>query len=116
MPSIGSIADRVRQSASDSAFEVRVLREAGILELLRPDTAAKIAYTFVRWGASPGCGIAIAALHHPEATAIVDERGELTYEELHRRSNALAHGLGKLGIGFGDGVGIMCRNHRGFVE
>jgi fatty-acyl-CoA synthase len=116
MPIIGSIAARVRQSASDSAFEVRVLRESGILELLRPDTAAKIAYTFVRWGASPACGIGIAALHHPEATAIVDERGELTYEELHRRSNALARGFEKLGIGFGDGVGIMCRNHRGFIE
>jgi fatty-acyl-CoA synthase len=116
MPSIGSITARVRQSASDSAFEVRVLRESGILELLRPDTAAKIAYTFVRWGASPACGIGVAALHHPEATAIVDERGELTFEELHRRSNALARGFEKLGIGFGDGVGIMCRNHRGFVE
>jgi fatty-acyl-CoA synthase len=116
MPIIGSIAARVRQSASDSAFEVRVLREAGILELLRPDTAAKIAYTFVRWGASPACGIAIAALHHAEATAIIDERGALTYEELHLRTNSLARAFEKMGIGFGDGIGIMCRNHRGFVE
>src|SRR5690348_14939230 len=116
MPSIGSIAARVRQSASDSAFEMRVLREAGILELLPPATAAKIAYTWVRWGASPACGIAIAALHHPEATAIIDERGSLTFEELHRRSNSLARAFEKMGIGFGDGIGIMCRNHRGFIE
>jgi fatty-acyl-CoA synthase len=116
MPSLGSIAARVRQSASDSVFEARVLREAGILELIRPDKAARIGLTFVRWGASPALGIAAAAIHHPDATAIVDERGSLSYEELHRRSNALAHAFERMGIGFGDGVGIMCRNHRGFVE
>ena len=31
MPGLASIAARVRQSASDSAFEARVLREAGVL-------------------------------------------------------------------------------------
>ena len=71
---------------------------------------------FVRWGASPATGIATAAINHPDATAIVDERGSLTFEQVHRRSNALAHAFAKMGIGFGDGVGIMCRNHRGFIE
>jgi fatty-acyl-CoA synthase len=116
MPSLASIAARVRQSASDSAFEARVLREAGILGVIRPDKAAKIGMTFVRWGASPALGITAAAIHHPEATAIVDERGSLNFEQLHLRSNALAHSLAEMGVGFGDGIGIMCRNHRGFVE
>ena len=35
---------------------------------------------------------------------------------MHRRSNALAHAFERMGIGYGDGVGIMCRNHRGFIE
>ena len=35
---------------------------------------------------------------------------------MHRRSNALAHAFDEMGIGYGDGVGIMCRNHRGFIE
>ena len=116
MPSLKSIAERVRQSASDSAFEARVLHEAGILGLMRPDKAAKIGITFIRWGASPALGIAAAAIHHPDATAIIDERGSLTFEQLHRRSNALAHAFETMGIGYGDGVGIMCRNHRGFIE
>jgi fatty-acyl-CoA synthase len=47
---------------------------------------------------------------------IVDELGTLTYSEVHTRSNALAHSLSDAGIVEGDGVGIMCRNHRGFVE
>ena len=70
----------------------------------------------MRWGASPALGITTAAIHYPDATAIVDERGSLTFDELHRRSNALAHAFERMGIGYGDGVGIMCRNHRGFIE
>jgi fatty-acyl-CoA synthase len=116
MATLGSIARGIRQSVSDKAFEARVLREAGVLELLRPDTAAKIATTFLRWGASPATGVATAALHHPHETMLIDERGSLSFERVHRRTNALAHSLAAMGIGSGDGVGIMCRNHRGFIE
>jgi fatty-acyl-CoA synthase len=116
MGKLGSIATAARQKASDKAFELNVLREAGILGLQRPDKAAKVASAFLRWGASPALGITTAAIHHPDATALIDERGSLTFEEVHRRSNALAHSFAEMGIGYGDGVGIMCRNHRGFVE
>ena len=47
---------------------------------------------------------------------IVDELGTLTFGEVHARTNALAHALSDAGIGEGDGVAIMCRNHRGFIE
>jgi acyl-CoA synthetase (AMP-forming)/AMP-acid ligase II len=116
MGSLSSIADRVRQSASDLVFEAKVMHEAGIIGVSRPDRAARSLSALVRWGASPATGIATAAIKHPDAIAIVDERGSLTFEEVHRRSNALAHALAKMGIGFGDGVGVMCRNHRGFIE
>src|SRR6478735_4208180 len=116
MASLSSIAASVRQSASDIAFEAKVMHEAGILGVSRPDRAARSLSALVRWGASPATGIATAAIKHPDATAIVDERGSLTFEEVHRRSNALAHALAKMGIGYGDGIGVMCRNHRGFIE
>jgi acyl-CoA synthetase (AMP-forming)/AMP-acid ligase II len=106
----------VRNSIADSIFEARVLREAGILAPMRPDKALRIGATFLRWGASPATGIATAAIHHPHEIAIVDERGSLSFERLHRRSNALAASFAAMGVGFGDGIGIMCRNHRGFVE
>jgi fatty-acyl-CoA synthase len=106
----------LRGSISDSIFEVKVLREAGIVEPMRPDKALKIGGTFLRWGASPATGVTTASIHYPHELAIVDERGALSWERLHRRSNALAHSLAAMGIGHGDGVGIMCRNHRGFVE
>ncbi len=116
MSKLDSIASAVRQAASDKAFEVRVLHEAGVLGLHRPDKSAKVVSAFLRWGASPALGITTAAIHYPHEIALVDERGALSFERLHRRSNALAHSLAEMGIGPGDGVGIMCRNHRGFVE
>jgi fatty-acyl-CoA synthase len=106
----------LRASLADSAFEARVLHEAGIIAPMRPDKALKIGFSFLRWGASPAMGVTTAAIHHPHEIAIVDERGSLSWERLHLRSNALAHSFAELGIGYGDGVGIMCRNHRGFLE
>jgi fatty-acyl-CoA synthase len=47
---------------------------------------------------------------------ILDESGSLTFGAVHRRSNALARALGAQGVGEGDGVAVMCRNHHGFIE
>jgi acyl-CoA synthetase (AMP-forming)/AMP-acid ligase II len=116
MGTIGSIAAGVRQSVSDSVFEAKVLREAGIIGGTRPDKLAKVATTFLRWGASPATGVATAAHKYPHETMLIDERGSLSFERVHRRSNALAHAFAAMGIGPGDGIGVMCRNHRGFIE
>ena len=45
--------------------------------------------------------------------ALVDEIGELTFKQIDRRADALAAALQEFGA---QTVGIMCRNHRGFVE
>jgi acyl-CoA synthetase (AMP-forming)/AMP-acid ligase II len=116
MGKLGSIAAAARQAASDKVFEVKVLREAGVLAPQRPDKSARVISAFVRWGASPALGSTTAAIRHPQETALIDERGSLTFEQMHLRTNSLAHALARMGIGPGDGVGIMCRNHRGFVE
>ncbi|HEX7058836.1 MAG TPA: AMP-binding protein [Solirubrobacterales bacterium] len=116
MPSFNSIVAGMRQSVADAVFEARVLHEAGVIGPVRPDKAAKIGSTFIRWGASPATGIATAAIHHPHETFIVDELGSLSFERVHRRSNALANSFAAMGIGYGDGIGVMCRNHRGFIE
>jgi acyl-CoA synthetase (AMP-forming)/AMP-acid ligase II len=101
---------------SDLLFEARVLREAGVVAPMRPDKAVRVGSTFLRWGASPATGVAAAAIEHPHEIAILDERGSLTWQRLHRRSNALAHAFAGIGIGPGDGIGVMARNHRGFLE
>jgi acyl-CoA synthetase (AMP-forming)/AMP-acid ligase II len=97
-------------------FTARTLAEAGILRPTRPDKALRIANALRRWGPTPAAGYTAAAIRDPGATAIIDELGTLTFEEVHRRTNALAHALSDAGVKEGDGVAIMCRNHRGFVD
>ena len=111
-----ALSASLRAKLADRAFELRVLHDAGILGPVRPDKAIRMGATFVRWGASPATGAKIEAIHYPHETALIDERGSLTFEQVHRRSNAIADALAQMGIRCGDGVGIMCRNHRGFVE
>ena len=113
---IAGLTASLRGTLADRAFELRVLHDAGILGPVRPDKAVKMGATFRRWGASPATGAKIEAIHYPHETALIDERGSLTFEQVHRRSNAIANALAQMGIRCGDGVGIMCRNHRGFVE
>jgi fatty-acyl-CoA synthase len=95
---------------------VRVLVDAGVVRPMRPDRLLKFVQTLVRWGRSPAAGAIALADRFPDETMIVDELGTLTFSEVHTRTNALAHSLSDLGILEGDGVGIMCRNHRGFIE
>jgi acyl-CoA synthetase (AMP-forming)/AMP-acid ligase II len=97
-------------------FNVRTLAGAGVIRPIRPDKLARILRELAKWGASPAAGIAGAAISHPDRTVIEDDAGEMSFEELHRRSNALARGLRGEGVDAGDGVAIMCRNHRGFIE
>ncbi|MEA2193872.1 MAG: hypothetical protein QOG42_306, partial [Solirubrobacteraceae bacterium] len=61
-------------------------------------------------------GYVVAAIRHPGETAIIHDRGALTFADVHRRTNALAHAWSDEGIVEGDAVAILCRNHRGFVE
>src|SRR5205085_7018258 len=69
-----------------------------------------------RWGPTAAAAYAGAAARFGDRVAIVDERGAVTFGEVHRRTNALASELRRSGIAEGDGVAIMCRNHRGFIE
>src|SRR5205807_2366265 len=48
--------------------------------------------------------------------AIRAERGDVTYKELDARTNALANAWRERGLEAGDGVAILVRNHRGFLE
>jgi acyl-CoA synthetase (AMP-forming)/AMP-acid ligase II len=113
---LAGIATRLPTMLGDAVFELRVFAEVGLVRPMRPDKLMRIGERYIRWGASPALGSAANALADPDGIAIVDEAGTLTWEGTHRRSNALAHALRDEGVGEGDGVAIMCRNHRYFVE
>jgi acyl-CoA synthetase (AMP-forming)/AMP-acid ligase II len=63
-----------------------------------------------------GGGIAIAALRHGDRVGLIDELGSLTFAELDQRSSALACALRERGVREGSCVGILARNHRGFLD
>jgi acyl-CoA synthetase (AMP-forming)/AMP-acid ligase II len=113
---LGEIASRLPTALGDGVFQLRTFAEAGLVRPIRPDRLARMAERYVRWGASPALGSATCAISYPDETAIVDEAGTLTFERTHRRSNALARALRDEGVGLGDGVAVMCRNHRYFIE
>jgi fatty-acyl-CoA synthase len=91
------------------------LGRVGVLAPIRPDRAVRTMAAIHRRGAIAGAVVG-AALRHGERTALVDDRGALSFGDLHQRSNALANQLLGLGLEPGDGVAILCRNHRGFID
>jgi non-ribosomal peptide synthetase component F len=68
-----------------------VLVKRGVLRLERPDTAVKSAMKLLQWGMTPAAAFQVSAERFPDEPAIIDEKGSLTFEEVHRRTNALAN-------------------------
>jgi fatty-acyl-CoA synthase len=95
---------------------VATLARAGIIRPQRPDRLVHAGIALIRWGATPAAGYTAAAARYPDDLGLIDESGTLTFREIHERSNALAHALAHEGVGPGDGVAIMCRNHRGWID
>lgn len=89
---------------------------SGLLAPMRPDRYLRIAAAAGREGGTTTVGIAMAAQRCGDRTAIVDERGSLTYTELDRRCDALAAALQRLPGRTPRAIALMCRNHRGFIE
>jgi fatty-acyl-CoA synthase len=82
----------------------------------RPDKALRTLGALRKWGPSSPAAFLGGAIRFPDRAAIIDDRGALSYREVHLRTNALACELRKVGIGERQNVAIMCRNHRGFIE
>jgi fatty-acyl-CoA synthase len=88
---------------------------AGMLGADPPRRAVEVFRAINRLGQFGGA-IAIAAIRHGERIGLIDELGSLTFAELDFRSDALACGLRGRGMREGDCIGILCRNHRGFLD
>ncbi|MFL6238517.1 MAG: AMP-binding protein [Actinomycetes bacterium] len=102
-------------SATKQLSGARALARAGALPV-RPDVMMRTALAARRWGATVAAGVAMNSMRYPDDVALVDDRSSLTWRDLHRRSNALAHVLADRGVRPRQAVALMCRNHRGFVE
>ena len=97
-------------------FTARTLIDAGVVRTQRPDRLLRAGRALLRWGPTPAAGYAASAARYPDEIGIVDDLGTLSFSRIHERTNALADALAGRGISEGDGVAVMARNHRGFVE
>ncbi len=94
----------------------RALLGTGIVHPERIDKTVRVLAALRRWGPSPPAAYKGGAVRFADRAALIDDRGAVTFGEIDERTNALANALRAAGVGEGDDIAIMCRNHRGFVE
>ncbi len=89
---------------------------AGVIAPLRPDKYVRIAAAMARENMGITSGFASAAQRCPDRPGLVDELGTLTWRAIDQRADAFAAALQALPGGPPRVIGLMARNHRGFVE
>jgi acyl-CoA synthetase (AMP-forming)/AMP-acid ligase II len=99
----------------DEAYFAAVCIRSGMVGPELPHKVAQMLLAFERHGMLAGA-VTIGAIRHGDRVAIRDERGDVTYNQLDERTNALANAWREEGLEPGDGVAILVRNHRGFLE
>ncbi|MDG4821959.1 AMP-binding protein [Asanoa sp. WMMD1127] len=83
--------------------------------LLTPGSPRRLALqlrALRRWGFGVGGSLLSAAARSPSRVALIDDAGALTYGSLRDQVVGVAS---RLPVSAGDRVGVLCRNHRGFV-
>lgn len=95
---------------------ISTMARAGVIAPMRPDKYLRIASAMQRENMAITSGFAAAAQRCPDRAGLVDELGILTWRQIDRRADALAAALQALPGGQPDVIGLMARNHRGFVD
>ncbi len=108
--------DKATAVVSQNVTRAKVLAGSGIVRPYSPAVLAKMAKTVLSWGVGPAGGFQALALRNPNGVGLIDEIGPLTNLEIDQRATALADSLRRQGVRPGDGVAVMCRNHRGFLD
>jgi fatty-acyl-CoA synthase len=108
-------ADRLADRVGNEAYYLGCCFRSGMFGVESPQRVAQVGKALVDYGMLGG-GVAVAAIRHPDRTAVIDDRGELTYLELDNRVNAIANAWIAAGLKPKEGVAIMIRNHAGFLE
>ncbi|MEH3130904.1 MAG: acyl-CoA ligase FadD12 [Mycolicibacterium neoaurum] len=112
----GRLARPVVNRVTATVGLVDTMVRAGVIAPLRPDKYLRIAAAMARENMGITSGFASAAQRCGDRVGLIDELGALTWREIDQRADALAAGLQDLPSGEPHVIGIMARNHRGFVE
>ena len=95
---------------------ISTMARAGVIAPMRPDKYLRIVSAMQRENMAITSGFAAAAQRCPDRAGLVDELGILTWRQIDRRADALAAALQALPGGQPEVIGLMARNHRGFVD
>ena len=110
---LGGIRQKLSRAA-EMAKAVKRLHDTGIVDLGNLGATLQTVKNSRVYG--PPATMAIqGGRKYPSLPAVVDERGTLTYRQVDDMSTALARGLKRLGVDEGSVVGLLCRDHRGFI-
>ena len=93
-----------------------ILARANFQLFERPDRLARSLLAMAPWGTTLPGVVAAAAARYPDRIAIHDDDGSITYADVVGSVAADRRGVARRGVGEGSRVGLLCRNHRGFVE
>lgn len=110
-------AAKIQQYAERGSAELHYARkmfDAGAFKIEPPQNVAAMVADIRRWGEF-GMIPALNARRTPDAVAIIDDDGEMTFKELDDAANAVANGLLDIGVKGGDGLALLIRNHRWFL-
>ena len=113
----GRSLSKIQQYLERGSAELHYLRkviESGAFRLEPPQNYAALAADLRKWGEF-GMLPALNARRSPNRAALIDEEGELSYQELDDAVHAVANGLIEKGVRGGDGVALLARNHRWFL-
>ena len=106
---------RIAVRAGDEAYFASACFRAGIFGLEPPSRLAQMALLLQRYGLL-SASLGISALRNADRVVMRDELGVITYRELDEETNALANAWHRRGVRAGEGIAILVRNHRGFMQ
>jgi acyl-CoA synthetase (AMP-forming)/AMP-acid ligase II len=102
---------------TDVPFMLATMARRGMLKPGSPVRVARQVNALRTWGYGLAGELRSAVARDPRRTAVIDERGSLSYGLLLRRCERLARSLRMVcGVRPGDRVGLLCRNHAGLIH
>jgi len=108
-------ATKLVERFGDEAYFAALCIRAGIVGPELPHRVAQMLLALERYGLLGG-SLSATAIRSGDRIAVIDERGELTYRQLDEHTNAIANAWRERGLEAGQGVAVLVRNHRGFLE
>ncbi|MGW4118002.1 SDR family NAD(P)-dependent oxidoreductase [Nocardia sp. NPDC004711] len=107
--------ERAANLIDDAVTVAGWIPASGALNLVPPTRIPQLARA-LRGGVGLATALSVCAARFPDRPAMIDDDGPITAAELDRQVQRLAAALrARWDVRRGQRVGVLCRNHRGFV-